>query len=1054
MSSGVREFLRQFTIGDVTEEWGKLDRFLNVPKNVEGLDDETKSFLDKLDFGTFQELYEQIRSDNDKDKKGEEQLDMESLIQNEEHKQSVSSSMKPSNRPSPSKTLIPKYITYTPGKIPPPPYYGVKSTLFWPSPTPVDLDKIFTTIELGPQLPMMKYTLPDTVMYKRYIPKGRGDGNPVDDRWTMKEPRIRALVENKDEPNTITGILLEGRVVQDNKINEWKLTQKGLEIVYEKNKATDKEKEALFKEVNFFKAKYGSYTTLMEKKQFKLQEEINSSVLFFVILNDPYFRRVFYTEELIYGERKNITFVRRTPANGPDEKIKISISREGTETFVTIDAKNYIDLVVQDVWDLINACKVNTPSITAFYANFDIPIGTVEPRQIQRGEKRNIDVLKSVSSDLFSRNYSVECPKFRQPEVTGSKEGLMEKGYIPVGDKFLVCKNPKHPYIRYLNDQTDPCCFAKDKDMTVKKGGTKRSTIGPASIGTGTVGEAIVFGKQADIRKESPLEFGKILNTALGWDGTNEKFIRVRTDVTNVMTNFIDAVGQCLESPRYFQDDPAKTLSYITDTLSRGPADFLRQEMYHLTGEEIQSLAKKIFVTGGSIFVHSNIWYQVLEYVYRCNIFVLTGKDNVRFEIPVCYGYHVRTFNPDNPTILLYLYDNVYDYIQTLDRISVFNTDKGKNIYTLFNQMYTEYIIGHEGIFLGYLNNLGPIYTDIFDPVSQYISQDGKLFALKLRENFLVYTLPTAPLDIPNDPEIINFDGRSTEEIQAFFGKGDKISVGHLGVTMIWYNLGDIPDAFGVRVKIPNTHGMKSIGWEAPNPTMDVKYKKYSLVDWTSKMIMLLMSWLKFKGVNLDTVVKPVKDENFLPNLRGVPRILPTSGDPVKWLQQYVPEWNKEIKLGQKYSDKVKKLTRQRDLKVIPSNTYFSGYPYTGGIVGDELKPINVPDHNVYIGLRQDYATEPYVMTVGNDQSEWYLVQNVDTLERALTVCKKWDTDKINYGLECIVEPGIIHNTFNESGYIVWDPTFSNQEYFSGGKGDMVYSVVKFIRGYASLLPM
>jgi hypothetical protein len=642
-----------------------------------------------------------------------------------------------------------------------------------------------------------------------------------------------------------------------------------------------------------------------------------------------------------------------------DSDSSILINKVKNKLEITCTKITDIEKVKRDIIELLCVYQDSKQDIIDNYAKFGVVFNmdeVVVENTSPRGEKK-IKALQKWGDDndvpIFSKNsgYSGFCQRERQPMITDEPENggnvktfnfKTTKGSTV--DVNLKCDDLMFPRI---NDNDVPCCFSEEPVLGKGKAVKKREKVSGGFLSKGEY-------------KELQPGLGKLKKR--GTDGT--------------------AFG-CFKEWAAFVYTPEQQKSYLNEE--------------YVNSMHEKNIYPHIYATGNDL--------RGYEIIFNINIFVLVD-DNMKIGFEVQRGIKVRN---DLPSMVLYknygsnreqlhqdfryelvLHESMSPYGALVgDTVKIFDKYEDYNrMYILSDKLYKSYLsfVDYEKIFV---DDKGRTTIK-----GQLIDTYGNLSGILTDTNLLVYTLPSAPLNVPTLKSLPELP--TLEYVKESFG--EPASIDTKGA---WYDIGEIKNALCVPVM------------RATHVKQRETYTSFKIMKRTSEMILFLIRWTFQDGFT---------NENFIAgentyNLSKINRRLPglkTTSQRLQFLSKTGLIEDGRFKLPQNYIYKVLQLRNLppvvRDNNMV---TYIPVHVYHQDIYKYTFEQFMIEHTNKIIISDTIIQSEyPYIL---NYSGSFYLIQPVDSPEDGVAVSKTWTTSHVNLGSDVYVKDDGLYTLYLEN---------------------------------------
>lgn len=267
--------------------------------------------------------------------------------------------------------------------------------------------------------------------------------------------------------------------------------------------------------------------------------------------------------------------------------------------------------------------------------------------------------LKDIAPEVFVANYPTKCahpPEIvdddQAEELVKSGKKIMrypiseEEGFIP---RNYVCKKPTFPYpglkentlankdlIPYL-----PCCYATDHDVAGKNNPYRRYYYGDTATNIKETQQQQLITTNKFVGKDKfgtlPQSIKKLFENI----EYNENYTYVRKGVYDTKNSFIDCV---IEGVTEKSIKKATETTDIRKEFSKKAkySSLCRQQMYEFSIEEIQSILEQT-----DIYFNPLFFINLLEKVYKCNIYIFSRKKNDNANAELVLPRHLQSLYTD-----------------------------------------------------------------------------------------------------------------------------------------------------------------------------------------------------------------------------------------------------------------------------------------------------------------------------------------------------------------------------------------------------------------------
>ena len=519
--------------------------------------------------------------------------------------------------------------------------------------------------------------------------------------------------------------------------------------------------------------------------------------------------------------------------------------------------------------------------------------------------------LKKLDSDIFVSEYPKICPR---PPISISSDEIEywktqyvteveknEKGKTVITKKerqvmsfpkdnpkfHFVCDDNSAPYIglvrNTLSNKDDypglPCCYQTDHQIPTKATEYNKMYRDMKMDVRGSKSRGMIKGKFILLPNqygELPTKINEVLNL---YSKNTVKFHRY--GVVRSTSSFIHCLSKATSDKRYLEletikDDTErenaleKHVRRIRESLIES-INVMKQEIYDRSDDQIREA-----IWDDSIFLDPALFYRGIEELYGVNIFVFIpeseNSDDGDIEIPRKWLFHVISYKPERPTVLIYKHNG---------------SARDSSLYPQCELIVQSYSEGHKSVFDrnmydvcynvvieqiktltwttepdGNINGNYDIYSGINynkligdSAYKQYIDDYGKCRALNFQVSLeekiydmTIITPPSQPLDLPliespNDISHVHHNIATT-----IFGEFTKVDVWDGYVYGLWFKIFDIEE--GIYVPIAQISleefGQNSLQGES-NPIFgyqEDKAVRYTKLKKNITVFIELIKWL------------------------------------------------------------------------------------------------------------------------------------------------------------------------------------------------------------------
>ena len=484
---------------------------------------------------------------------------------------------------------------------------------------------------------------------------------------------------------------------------------------------------------------------------------------------------------LINNEEEDLKII-----NGKTNFNKLELSLGSDYIEILLNGQNYDEIkyhanIINHVFNYIN-----NNNVLDYYKDIvninDLEVqtrtGGISLEKIKTGRKGNVLLQRLKKECIFDFN-ARSCEKRRQPRVLTEEEinnvVLDDNGYEgKMGDKsvlvypkpgesenecYLVCDTDEKAQYPGLNKHFNVCCYNNKRQKTNSysqyyKGTNKKQKTESKSFG----GDKISVPNHVSLLPPNLvriLKYGKKTNyyrLGVSPESPNSFLHSILVGI-----NDIKYCSNFEKRERYIKALRYKTIDEIN-------LNILKQELYDWKIGDI----KKYFKSNS--FLDSFLVYKIYEEIFNINIFVFYNDEtrlNTQLEIPRNKIFHIRQFNPNRKTLLLYKHwgsdsDKLkypqYELISTSTEADVKLVNKFNKIYdsTYYQFIYSEIyqktqIISSWDKELNYRQNFYQgLKFEIENPISQHIDNYGKLRGINYKD-ITIFFPPSQPMNLPID---------------------------------------------------------------------------------------------------------------------------------------------------------------------------------------------------------------------------------------------------------------------------------------------------------------